>query len=174
MDSAGKWTQARSVLNHDALKNRLIPGAHALMRAVNHDAEEDIGNLLDERIVSVWDIYRQDFFDFFLSTLILASPKKFFEWPPLSRCSLTTLRWLPNYIHEKWIKETGIEEWSEEGGLMVSGIDEILYRLRVAVNTSELGAKFDTSTAGMAAELRSEFFRLSEHLGVGRTKEWLL
>lgn len=99
-----EWQRRRSEFNHDWLKNQFLNRLNAFLerlRGGNPDVEkllrfvrEDLPELESHEIEARWLIE---------SVEEEMTPRRFFEYPPLNRCSEETKRWLPDVVHEVWL-----------------------------------------------------------------------
>lgn len=122
VDTESSWQQQRSRLNHDWLKNQVLPALTALIRVVDGEVETgDPEGEIEELELGDWTKQRaeiQALLDTFEARM---SPRSLFELPPLSRCDEETKTWLPDLVHELWRARYPVQEWVEAA---VNGLED--------------------------------------------------
>ncbi len=117
VDTESSWQQQRSRLNHDWLKNQLLPALTAVVRVV--DGEVESGNPegeVEELDLGDWTEQRAEIQTLLDTFEVRMSPRSLFERPPLSRCNEETKTWLPDLVHELWRARYPVQEWVEAAG----------------------------------------------------------
>ena len=101
-----RWIYRRSKLNHDVLKNQLVPSLGALENAASGLLDAEISPLV-ERVCMSWAVTAVVARELADSHLVEASPLFLFEEPPLCYCCPETRKWLPKYLYDRWASATG-------------------------------------------------------------------
>lgn len=99
-----EWQRRRSEFNHDWLKNQFLNRLNAFRERLR-GAKPDIGKLRQflREDLPEWDSHECEARWLIECVEHEMSPRRFFDYPPLTRCSEETKEWLPDVIHELWL-----------------------------------------------------------------------
>lgn len=167
-----EWNELRARLNHDLVKNRLIPGTARMIRIVSGSVLADPLETFDSTIATVWTETSPSLQVLFDTCESALSPRNYFLVEPLVHCPPSTMEWLPDIIHELWVERHDIPGWCNTGKLLVAEIDAAVPNAR---NVLELHPG-DTESADLVElflDLQKRTTNLSTHLSMIERKSLL-
>jgi len=156
----GQWERRRAQLSHDRIKNGAVPAISKFYRiAAGEVLEADY--LFDFERVSlpVLQASLDQVEDLVNDAEVGASPRVFFHETPLNGCGAVTLGWLPDAIHENWMRRHRVRERVGRVKRSVEQVRELLEHLCHDLQQSD-----NAELIGAARMVQNSIHRLSEEL----------
>ncbi|MHB8821831.1 MAG: hypothetical protein ACYC58_09145 [Pseudomonadaceae bacterium] len=103
------WSIRRSRLNHDLIGNRILTGLGALDN-ITRGRIVASPETVYESLQETWDfvfVESQILIDSFMFEM---SPETLFDEPPLCYCFPTTISWLKDYVHSRWLNRCSVHK----------------------------------------------------------------
>lgn len=105
------WQCRRSAFNHDWLKNRFLTALASFSNILDNLVDDPE---TEERFVQTtlpqWPARAAEAWTLVDDFQYEMSPKILFLRPPLSRCRVTTMAWLPDMVHGWWYRRLNVEQ----------------------------------------------------------------
>jgi hypothetical protein len=154
-----QWQVRRNRLNHDWLKNRLMPAVATflnIVRGLVGDDEFECG--FPALLEMEWTSHRRELFDLLCEFAGAESPRNLFLRTPLARCDESTRAWLVDLTHHLWTSRGFVTQRVADATDHANAADEAYRRLRSHLL---LGGAFRSSTT---ETLVSEFYSCCQQL----------
>ncbi|RJP49276.1 MAG: hypothetical protein C4586_07660 [Anaerolineaceae bacterium] len=151
------WQQRRSEFNHDWLKNRFLNRLNAFIERLqtpSPDAQR-LARFVAEDLPE-WKSHEPEARWLIESVEQEMSPRCFFDYSPLSKCSEQTKSWLPDVVHEIWAKQYSVQSLQTEARKLLLKVNQQYELLK-----RELSQQGKRGAAGLMS-LRPQFFALSQ------------
>lgn len=105
-----RWERDRAALSHDVLKNQLLPLIFKLSNVLARKVEdegfvESFAESFSKQMCSV----RSQIEKLCANVEDSLSPRCFFHTDPLAAADPRTMSWLPNLVHDLWVRASGLE-----------------------------------------------------------------
>jgi hypothetical protein len=167
-----EWNELRARLNHDLVKNRLIPGTTRMIRIVSGSVLADPLETFDSTIATVWTETSPSLQLLFDTCESALSPRKYFLVEPLVHCPPSTMEWLPDIIHELWLERHDIPGWCSTGKLLVEELDTAVPNARNLLELNN-GISQTVDLVEIFLDLQKRTTNLSIHLSLIERKSLL-
>lgn len=155
----GSWEKQRARLSHDRMKNQILPMTSRLCQVLEGkvDSRGFVADFSTLRLAEIEETCRE-IEDLLMATIENASPRVFFSMPPLNQCPPSTLAWLPQAVHEKWLEERGVKARIEAAQGAIAKVRSVNSVLQGDLQ------KMNKESRMAARELQNALLRLAECL----------
>jgi hypothetical protein len=102
------WSARRSRLNHDLIRNRLLPALGAMGNIVRGHIASPVESVLGP-ILETWEQVRTETEYLMNSFIQEMSPEILLDEAPLCFCSSETLSWLRIFLRSRWLRTFPVE-----------------------------------------------------------------
>lgn len=132
-----EWQRRRSEFNHDWLKNQFLNRLNAFLERLRrgHPDVEKLLRFVHEDLPE-WRAHEAEARWLIESVETEMSPRRFFEYPPLNRCSEETKCWLPDVVHEIWLSRYPVRALQSQANDALSRVSHCYEMLNDRVRKS--------------------------------------
>ena len=105
-----EWQMQRGYLNHNWLQNGVLVALNHARVVVSDKVRAKNARQTMEDDISRWPERREDLVRLLRRFEEEMSPKVYFSFPPLSRCTNDIKRWLIPFTHERWLVRENVKD----------------------------------------------------------------